>query len=120
MQQACPLSSIARAGKDLGTRLYIRVPTDMVGSTCFAGVAALTLIAPFEMTAPLLRLPRQSVSNLELAVLSAFVCGAASIAWSRRLPAWRTRLTMPWLVVLGTMFVASLLSPVSRAKARCS
>ena len=45
----------------------------MVGSTFFAGVALLTLVAPFELTAPLLSLPRQSVSNLEAAVLCAFV-----------------------------------------------
>jgi O-antigen ligase len=89
----------------------------MVGSTCFAGVAVLTLIAPFEMTAPVLRLPRQSVSNLELAVLSAFVCGAAALAWSRRPPVWRTPLTTPWLVLLAAMCIASLVSPVSRVNA---
>jgi hypothetical protein len=89
----------------------------MVGSTCFAGVAMLTLIAPFEITAPLVRLPRQSVSNLELAVVSAFVCAAAAVVWSRRVPAWRTPLTAPWLALLAAMIVASLLSPVSRANA---
>ena len=44
----------------------------MVGNTFFAGVALLTLVAPFELTSPLLRLPAQSVSNLEAALLSAF------------------------------------------------
>ena len=43
--------------------LYIRVHTDMVGTICFAGVALLTLVAPFELTAPVLRLPSQSVSR---------------------------------------------------------
>ena len=91
-----------RGGKDLGTVLSTsELTTDMVGSTFFAGVALLTLVAPFELTAPLLRLPRQSVSNLEAAVLCAFVCGAAALAWSRRLPEWRTPLTPPWMALLA-------------------
>ena len=89
----------------------------MVGTTFFAGVALLTLVAPFELTAPLLRLPRQSVSNLEAAVLCAFTCGAAALVWSRRLPVWRTPLTQPWAALLVAMLVASAVSPVSRVNA---
>jgi hypothetical protein len=89
----------------------------MVGSTFFAGVVLLTLIAPFEATTPLLRLPRQSVSNLEAAVLCAFVFAAAAVAWSRRLPEWRTPLTAPWAALLLAMLVASAVSPVSRVNA---
>ena len=89
----------------------------MVGSTFFAGVALLTLAAPFELTAPLLRLPRQSVSNLEAAVVCACVCAAAAVIWSRRLPEWRTPLTSPWIALLLAMAAASLLSPVSRVNA---
>ena len=59
----------------------------MVGNTFFAGVALLTLVAPFELTSPLLRLPRQSVSNLEAAIVSAFVGAALAV---RRHPS-RTR-----------------------------
>jgi O-antigen ligase len=89
----------------------------MVGITCFAGVAFLTLVAPFELTEPLLRLPRQSVSNLEAAVLCVFACGTASAAWSRRLPDWRTPLTQPWVALLLAMLAASVVSPVSRMNA---
>jgi hypothetical protein len=89
----------------------------MVGSTFFAGVVLLTLIAPFEATTPLLRLPRQSVSNLEAAVLCAFVCAAAALAWSRRLLEWRTPLTAPWTALLLAMLLASAVSPVSRVNA---
>src|SRR3954454_25406499 len=117
MQQACPCLAAARAGKDLGPAFDIRAHTDMVGSTCFAGVALLTLVAPFELTAPLLRLPRQSVSNVEAAVLCAFVCAAAAAIASRRLPVWRTPLTWPWLVLLAAMIVAAAVSPVSRINA---
>jgi hypothetical protein len=89
----------------------------MVGSISLAGVALLTLVAPFELTAPLLRLPRQSVSNLEAAVVCALVGTAAAFAWSRRLPVWRTPLTAPWAALLLAMLVASLVSPVSRLNA---
>src|SRR3954462_14326991 len=117
MQQACPSGRRLHGGKILGTAPGIRAHIDMVGSTCFAGVAMLTLIAPFEVTAPLLRLPQQSVSNLELAVVSAFVCAAAALVHTRRVPDWRTPLTQPWLAVLAAMTIASLLSPVSRVNA---
>src|ERR1700742_3063898 len=117
MQQACLHLGPTVAGKDLGTLRHIRTHTDMAGSTFFAGVVLLTLIAPFEATAPLLRLPRQSVSNLEAAVLCAFVCGLAALAWSRRWPDWRTPLTAPWTALLLTMLLASVVSPVSRVNA---
>ena len=89
----------------------------MVGSTFFAGVALLTLIAPFELTAPLLSLPRQSVSNLEAAILCAFVCVGIALLVTRRLPDWRTPLTSPWMALLAAMVVASAVSPVSRTNA---
>jgi O-antigen ligase/polysaccharide polymerase Wzy-like membrane protein len=83
----------------------------------FAGVALLTLAAPFELTKPLVRLPRQSISSLEAAVLAAFVVWAAAIVVSRRLPDWRTPLTLPWLALVAAMGLASLASPVSRINA---
>ncbi len=89
----------------------------MAGTTLFAGVALLTLVAPFELTEPIVRLPRQSVSNLEAAVLCAFACGAAAVIWSRRLPVWQTPLTAPWVAVLVAMFVASAIAPASRVNA---
>ena len=89
----------------------------MAGTTLFAGVGLLTLVAPFELTEPLVRLPGQSVSNLEAAVLCACACGAAALVWSRRLPDWRTPLTMPWVALLLAMVVASAVSPVSRENA---
>jgi O-antigen ligase len=89
----------------------------MVGSTFFAGVALLTLIAPFELTTPLLSLPSQSVSNLEAAILCAFVCVAIALLLARRLPEWRTPLTWPWIALLAAMVIASAVSPVSRTNA---
>ena len=83
----------------------------------FAGVALLTLAAPFELTAPLVRLPRQSISSLETAVIAAFAAAAIAAVRTRRLPEWRTPLTAPWIALLAAMLVASLASPVSRLNA---
>jgi len=85
--------------------------------TLFAGVALLTLAAPFELTEPLVRLPRQSISSLETVVLVAFAAWAVAIVHTRRLPEWRTPLTAPWIALIAAMIVASLASPVSRVNA---
>ena len=85
--------------------------------TLFAGVALLTLAAPFELTTPLVRLPRQSISSLETAVLAAFAAAAIATVGARRLPEWRTPLTAPWIALLAAMAVASFASPVSRVNA---
>src|SRR5262249_34561662 len=68
-------------------------------------------------TEPLLRLPYQSISSLETAVLLAFGVWAAAVAVSRRLPEWRTPLTLPWIALLLAMFITSIASPVSRLNA---
>jgi O-Antigen ligase len=85
--------------------------------TLFAGVALLTLAAPFELSTPLVRLPRQSISSLETAVLAAFAAAAIASVRARRLPEWRTPLTAPWIALLAAMLVASFASPVSRSNA---
>jgi hypothetical protein len=89
----------------------------MVGSTCFGGVALLTLVAPFELTAPLVRLPGQSVSNVEAAVLCACVCASAAFVWSRRPGDVFTPVTLTWVALLIAMAAASAMSPVSRVNA---
>src|ERR1700726_1153845 len=45
----------------------------MVATTAYVGVCALAIIAPFELLRPLVRLPWQSVSNVE-AVLAIVFC----------------------------------------------
>lgn len=89
----------------------------LTGITLFGGVALLTLVAPFELTEPLVRLPRQSVSTLEAALLLAFAAWGAAIVASRRLPQWQTPLTLPWAALLIAMVAASAASPVSRINA---
>src|SRR3954465_12509697 len=117
MQQACPYIRRAPSGKDLGASVSLRAHPDMVGSTFFAGVAVPILAAPFELTAPLVRLSRQSISSVEAAVLFSFVCAAGALVVTRRTPQWQTPLTAPWIALLVMMLVASAVSPVSRLNA---
>src|SRR5260221_2696398 len=86
-------------------------------TTAFAGACMLALGAPFELTTPIVRLPWQSVSNLEL--LLAIACGAwlVSLIVSRRGLAWQTPLTGPWIALLVAMFVAAARSPANRVNA---
>src|SRR5439155_1145799 len=85
--------------------------------TAFVGACVLALGAPFELTTPVVRLPWQSVSNLEL--LLACVCGAwlASMLVARRRPAWRTPLTGPWTAFIVAMSIAALFAPADRVNA---
>jgi O-Antigen ligase len=83
----------------------------------FGGVVLLTFAAPFELTEPLVRLPRQSITSLEAAILVAFAAWGAVVVASRRLPQWKTPLTLPWLALLAAMIAASIASPVSRLNA---
>jgi O-antigen ligase len=89
----------------------------MTGMTLFGGVALLTLAAPFELTEPLVRLPRQAITTLEAAVLVAFGAAAIASLMSQQLPQWRTPLTLPWLALVLAMTVASVVSPISRTNA---
>ena len=88
-----------------------------MATTAFIGVALLALVAPFEMTQPLVRLPQQSVSNLEVALLCAFAAWGLAIVRSRQLPAWRTPLTLPWVAFLAALIVASAAAPAFRMNA---
>src|SRR5438128_1071341 len=105
MQQPCLGASLtARMARILDS--HLPDPTQM-NTTAFVGACVLALGAPFELTTPVVRLPWQSVSNLEL--LLVIVCGAwlVSMAVARRAPAWQTPLTAPWAALLLAMFVAA-------------
>ena len=86
-------------------------------TTAFAGVALLMLVAPFERLEPLLRLPAQSISNLEAALLAAFAAWGFALCSARRLPEWRTTLTVPWLLLMVAMCCATAAAPIARLNA---
>jgi hypothetical protein len=77
----------------------------------FAGVTLLVFAAPFETREPLLRLPGQELSSVELVLVSAIVAWIVASAREQVMPAWRTPLTVPWLTLLAVMTVSALLSP---------
>jgi len=89
----------------------------LIDGTAFAGVALLAFVAPFEATAPLLRLPGQSISNVEACLLLAFAAWGLAIVASRRLPVWRAPFTPAWLALVAAMLLSAMLSPVSRTNA---
>src|SRR2546425_5630764 len=101
-------------GKLLGT--VACVSTHMVGeatpavgaNAAFAGVVLLSFVTPFEATRPLLRLPSQSISSLEAAVLLSFGVWALALIASTSRPPWRTRFTAPWLALVAAMAGAPL------------
>jgi O-antigen ligase len=108
----------------LGSALTETVPTawpfvarDVASTTAFGGVALLMLVAPFEQLEPLLRLPGQSISNLEAALLAAFAAWGLALCSARRLPEWRTNLTAPWLLLIAAMCCATATAPIARVNA---
>src|SRR5262245_51154810 len=76
----------------------------------WVGTCVLVLAAPFETKEPLLRLPLQDLSSLELVLLAVVGGWLASVAWSRARPLWRTPLTAPWIALLVVMLVAAAAS----------
>jgi len=86
-------------------------------TAAFVGVSLLALVAPFETTRPVLRLPGQSLSNLEAAVVLAFGAWAAALVSSRRRPDWRSPLASAFLAFVAAMGVAALAAPADRVNA---
>ncbi|MFI5178800.1 MAG: O-antigen ligase family protein [Vicinamibacterales bacterium] len=86
-------------------------------TAAFVGVSLLALVAPFETTRPLLRLPGQSLSNLEAAIVLAFGAWVAALVWSSRRPDWRSPMAPAFLAFVAAMGVAALAAPADRVNA---
>jgi O-antigen ligase len=82
-------------------------------SIALVGVCALVLAVPFEATEPVLNLPGQVLSSAELVLLATLAAWAAACVHAGRLPVWRTLLTWPWAILLGTWLAAAALAPAS-------
>ncbi len=92
----------------------------------FLGVCLLLAVAPFETSRPVLTLPGQSVSTVELVLVAVI---AVWLAATLRMRASRERarsgvaaggtaaLTLPWLVLIAAMLLAATLAPTDRANA---
>jgi hypothetical protein len=81
-----------------------------------AGVFLLATFAPFEPTTPLLQMPGQSLTILELVLLVALMAWTAAVIASRRIP-WVPSLAWPWVALVAAMAVSSLLAPEFRLNA---
>jgi O-Antigen ligase len=84
------------------------------GLVAWLGVCLLMLAAPFESLTPLISFPGQSLSSLEsllLIVVGAWLAAAVSDGPTLRAGLGRvarTPLSVPWILFLSAMFVASL------------
>src|SRR5262245_66435879 len=65
-----------------------RERADRASVAAFAGVSLLALVAPFERIAPLVRLPGQSLSNVEAVLVAAAAASLVTLWRARRLPGW--------------------------------
>jgi hypothetical protein len=83
----------------------------------WAGVCVLVLVAPFEALKPLVRLPGQSLTIVELVLLAVLGAWLAATVLFRERPPLRTPLTLPWVTVLVTSAIAALAAPADRANA---
>jgi hypothetical protein len=88
-----------------------------IGMVAWTGVCVLVLVAPFEALQPLVRLPGQSLTIVELALLSVLAAWLAAALWLRQRPPLRTPLTLPWVMVLVTSAIAAAFAPTNRTNA---
>ena len=79
-------------------------------------VSRALLVAPFEALRPLVTVPGQSLTSVE-AALAALGAWLLALLAAAHLPAWRTSLTWPWLLVVAAMFAAALAAPRHRNNA---
>lgn len=92
-------------------------PARAVSDVALIGLLALAVAMPFEQLQPVLTLPWQKITSLELTLLAAAAAWVGALAWHRTVPSWRTPLTAPWLAVLAALLVAALVAPAHRADA---
>src|SRR5438128_151705 len=116
MQPACLRRARAPRGKDLGVPVATfqtnesmvgGVLTDVTSGVAAAGVFVLAVVAPFEATRPLVRLPWQTVSNLEAAVMLSLAAWSVAALWTHRWPR-EVPLARAWLALLAAMSIAAL------------
>jgi O-Antigen ligase len=89
----------------------------IVATTAYVGVCALAIVAPFELLRPLVRLPWQSVSDVEGVLAVVFCAWLWSIVWSGTWPRWHNPLTYPWMILLAVMIVSAAMAPTERVNA---
>jgi len=92
-------------------------PRRFIEMVAWSGVCLLVLIAPFEALQPLVRLPGQSLTIVELALLAVLAAWLTAGVLFRQRPTLRTPLTVPWVTVLFTSAIAAAAAPSDRMNA---
>jgi hypothetical protein len=91
--------------------------TGRLARAASGGVVALLAAAPFELQRPILELPGQSLSSVELVLLGVLaICGAIAIG-TRTLPRTVLRDAAPWVVLIGVAVVSAAAASEFRANA---
>ena len=117
MQVACPLAQLLDCLLAGMTRRQIEIESGIGADVALFGLVALVIVMPFEPLRPVLSLPWQQLTSVELTLLTAALAWAGALAWSRAWPRWRSPLTAPWLAVLSGVFAAAVFAPAHRAAA---
>jgi hypothetical protein len=91
--------------------------TPMSNAVAAAGVYLLAVFVPFETLTPIVRLPWQSLSNLEAVLLLALASWSVSVVVTRTAPRWRIPMFYAWLAFVVSMGVAAMLAPANRTNA---
>jgi O-antigen ligase len=77
----------------------------------------LIVSAPFEATQPLVRVPMQEVSNLEVMLGLTLMTSAFAFVAGAGVARWHDTLTVPWLALCVAALMAAVLAPEHRGNA---
>ena len=93
------------------------VKSELLERVACRGLIALVLVSPFEALRPLLRIPGQSFSTVETALVCVIVACACATAISRRWPRVGLADAMPWAALVCAAVVSALVAPVFQSNA---
>ena len=90
---------------------------DALERVACGGVIALVLLSPFEALQPLLRIPGQSVSTVEAALLCVFAACGGAVVVSRHWPRVALADALPWAALVCAAVIAALVAPAFKSNA---
>jgi len=104
-------AALAAPARTLNQTRAATMVREYAALAAFTGTAILFVLAPFERLEPVVRLPRQSISNLEGAIAVALAAWSVAVVWADRGHIHRTAVTLPWLVWVAATTWAALAAP---------
>jgi hypothetical protein len=94
----------------------LRLPST-ASAVAFAGVCGLCLAAPFERLQPVISLPWQLVTNVEIVVTLAVGAWLLALLIARSTIEMKTAVTVPAIALLAALMLSALLAPAHAANA---